>query len=71
MSTRKHLTPEHREIFDNYFRKALAGTADARQAEAIAMERTLFDIMKASAAVAHDRLVGRYILSNPHYVWER
>jgi hypothetical protein len=71
MKMRKYLSTEHREWFDNCFRKALSGTADARQAESIAMERTLFKIMRASAEVAHNRAWLKGALTNPDYPWAR
>jgi hypothetical protein len=57
---RKYLNDEHKAMFDRYFAKALHGGCDARQAEQIAKERTLFDITRASAAISYvrQRLMG-------------
>ena len=68
---RQYLNDEHRAIFDRNFQKALNGCADARQAEAIAKEQTLFTIMKASAAIAHQRMLNKGAVSNYKPMWER
>lgn len=52
---RKYLNEEHRNMFDRYFKLALTGGCDGRQAESIAKERTLYRIMLASAAIANMR----------------
>jgi hypothetical protein len=68
---RQYLNDEHRAIFDRNFQKALNGCADARQAEQIAKESTLFTIMKASAAIAHQRMLNKGAVSNYKPMWER
>lgn len=68
---RQYLNDEHRAIFDRNFKKALAGGADARQAESIARERTLFMVMKASAAIAHQRMVAKGAVMNYKLPWNR
>ena len=68
---RQYLNEEHRAIFDRNFQKALAGCADARQAESIAKESTLFTIMKASAAIAHQRMLNKGAVTNYKPMWER
>jgi len=57
MSIRDHLNDDYRATWDRHFHKALAGTGDARQSEQVANERTLLEVMKASAAIAHVRAV--------------
>ncbi len=68
---RQYLNDEHREMFDAYFAKAVRGGCDARQAEQIAKERTLFQVMKASAAIAHQRMLNTRAVSNWKLPWER
>jgi hypothetical protein len=68
---RQYLNDEHRAIFDRNFQKALNGGADARQAEAIAKERTLYVVMKSSAAIAHQRQLNAGTVTNYKLPWER
>lgn len=46
---RKYLNEETRAIFDRYLCAAVNAGCDVRQAENIAKERTLFDVMRSSA----------------------
>jgi len=68
---RKYLNPEYQAIWDRHFGKAIRGGCDARQAEQIAKENTLFDIMKASAAIAHQRMLNADTVTNHRLPWER
>ena len=67
---RKYLNPEYQGIWDRHFAKAIHGGCDTRQAEGIAKENTLLDIMKASAAIAHSRawLNGTVARQNPPWM---
>lgn len=42
-------------MYDNHVRTAVAGGCDLAQADAIARERTLYTVMRASAAIAYVR----------------
>lgn len=68
---RQYLNDEYRAIFDRNFQKALNGCADARQAEQIAKESTLFTIMKASAAIAHQRMRNGGAVTRTEPPWVR
>lgn len=68
---RQYLNEEHRAIFDRNFQKALNGCADARQAEAIAKEQTLYVVMQASAAISHQRMLNAGAVTNYKLPWER
>jgi hypothetical protein len=68
---RQYLNEEHRAIFDRNFQKALRGCMDARQAEAVAREQTLFVIMKASAAISHQRMLNKGAVTNHKPMWDR
>jgi hypothetical protein len=52
---REYLNDETKEKFDGYLRAAVKGGCDLRQAEQIAKERTLFDVMRVSACIAAAR----------------
>jgi hypothetical protein len=68
---RKYLNEEYKAIWDRHFAKAVRGGCDGRQAEQIAKENTLFDIMKASAAISHERMVANGTLTNQQTMWKR
>ena len=53
---REYLNDETKAIYDRHYTAALAGTAEAGTAHAIAREKTLFDVLKASAAISNRRL---------------
>lgn len=52
---RNYLNQDHRSMFDRYLQHAVAGGCDLRQAEQVAKERTLKDVMRNSAAIAYVR----------------
>lgn len=68
---RKYLNPDYQAVWDRHFAKAIHGGCDTRQAEQIAKECTLLDIMKASAAIAHTRSWLNGQVSNQHPPWTR
>jgi len=57
------LNEEHRGIFKRYYFNAVKGGCDHAQAESIAREKTLYDVMKASAAIAavREQMTGRLV----------
>lgn len=70
MAIRDYLNPDYKALWDQNFQKALSGVADARQAEGIANEKTLLQIMKNSAAIEHSRAVvrGTTLRANPPWM---
>jgi hypothetical protein len=69
MSIRTYLNAEHQEIWWRYFRKAVAQTGDLRQSESLANERTLKTIMRASAAIAHQRMLNQGAVTRQTLPW--
>ena len=47
---RQHLNAEYQSVYDRHFNVALRGTAELQQAHAIARQKTLDDVLRASAA---------------------
>ena len=61
------LSAINQQLFDAYYKAAISGGCDVQQAQSIASERTLADIMGASAQIAavRERLSGNVVRDEP------